>query len=337
MQTALERAAAQEARRLRIAGLNPDGTPIKPVDPVDPVDPADPVDPVDPVDLVDPMAPVDPPNDSPNDPPGDVASLRAALAAAQQELESAKRDLLAMQGRVSPSQRDAEMARTMWLESERQKQQLQEELDQLKAAAATRAEPIKLDVSTVLSQQELADIDPVVLGAIEKVAAAMVANASPAPQIDVEAEVVKIQNKKDLEKVKNHRIVVLTDKNRNVSKLNALMSDPKFTAWYETEGDILESVMSSLIGATTTEAVDRYAKAADREIARYLDLEKPKSPPLDPSTRSLSTHARREAPAKLSEAEIADKAAEAKRLSRSRSPADQKRAGELLAELDKLT
>lgn len=337
LQTALERADRHEARRLRIAGLNPDGTPINslasaPDDDDDSVPaPDDNNDPA-PDDDNDPA-----PDDDNNDPaPDDVSALKTALTSAQQELESLKRDMLAMQGRVAPSQRDAEMARGMWLESERQKQELQAEIDRLKEQAAAAPAPTDIDVSTVLSEQELADIDPIVLAAIKKVATAIAAQAAP-PRIDVEAEVNKVRQKQDQEKVKNHRVVVLTDKNRNVSKLSGLMADAKFAEWYQTEGEVLESVMSSLLNATSTEAVNRYAKAADREIERYLDQNKPRELPLDTSTKQLSVHARREAPTKLSPAEIEAKSAEAKRLSRSRKPADQKRAGELFAELDKLT
>lgn len=307
-------AADQEARRMRLAGMKPDGTPLdtkKSDDGQDPPDEQDPPDGQDPPDV--------------QDPPDDLAARLAALQA----------DHDALQGRVAPAQQEAARTRALWLEAETQRQSekngFESRIQELERQLEERQASADVNPADVLSEDELKDLDPGVLNAVQKLAKAIAAKA--APKIDVQAEVNKSFQQRELEKIKNHRTIVLTDPNRGLHLLSQKLQDPTFKAWYENDENILESVMSSLFNATSTESIDRYAKVAASKLREFDASQKKDPAALNPKT-ALDKHMRREPIRKLSDTETKAKLAEANRLSRSRSPADRVKAGQIIEELE---
>lgn len=309
MPTIAEIAAAQEARKLRLAGLNPDGTPIEKADdqPDDANDQPDDAD--------------DQPDDADDQKPDQESELRKRIAQLERERDAAL-------GRLVPAQQESETARRLWLEAQRDRDEQVARMQAEIQALQSQSKPAEIDLSEILSEEEIADLDPVALKAMQKIARAQAERL--VPKIDTKAEVLKTLNERELEKVEKHRNMVLTEPSRGLHKLSQLLSDSDFQEWYQQEDNILDSVMNSLVSAKTTEAVDRYAKAAAKKLQEFYSRNRPST---DPKT-SLERHARREAPKKLSVDDVKAKLAEANRLTRA---GKHKEAKAIYDEVDNLT
>lgn len=324
MPTPLELAQQAENRKLRMAGLNPDGTPIdNPDSSGDPDDNPDSSGDLD--DNRDNGGDLD---DTPNldDTSGSDSS---DLAARLQQMEQ---NFASLHNRVAPLQRQNEEFRDLWNAErrtrEQEREQYEHQLAELREQLEARSEP-ELNVEEVLTPEELADLDPTVLQAMKKLVTTAAKKLAP-KQSNVTAEVQRLLRERDAERVTQHRRSVLTDPKRGIHKLGELAYDPKFADWAKETG--LESVVASLMSAQSTEEVDRHARIIANRLTEWGKT-KGKAQPSDPRT-SLGSQMRRRPQAKLSQQELDAKLNEVKRLSRSRDPKERARADQLLRELE---
>lgn len=322
MPTAEERAKEQEARALARAGLNPDGTPMNPqggrrANVVDDGDDDDDDDGDDPTGRL-----LDPPRGNEGD-DDEVAILRQRLA----KMEA---DLAAAHNRAVPEQQRAAEMHDLWQASERerlaQEERFRREREELQAALNARTSAF--DINSVLSDEDRERFDGDTINLVAKVAEAMV--KTHVPKIDARSEALKVLEERERDKVNNYRKAVLNDPTRGLHQLAQLSYDPAFQAWSNEEDNDMESVVTSLLNAQSTEAVDRFAKIVAKRIKTFKDRNANPNP-TDPR-RSLEGGMRRAGKPRMTDAEKQAKYAEVRRLSRGNA-ADRAKAQKILDEL----
>lgn len=240
------------------------------------------------------------------------------------EITKLKQDLAAANGRAGPAQRDLETYRQLALELQRNLEAQRAELEQLRAAKPAQ----EFDPASVLDPEELDEIDPLVLKVMGKIAAARTsANAS------VEAEVARVLEQRQQKELQDYREQALLS--RDLSDIVTLKSDPNFIAWAEQEDNDVESVVTMLLGASTKPAIDKYARLLKRKIDSYRDSIKAPSGQRSASdaTTSIAAGMRRKQTSQLAGAELDKRLAQARRLARSRSAEDRKKASTILNSL----
>jgi hypothetical protein len=319
MATFLELAKQREARKLAMAGLKPDGTPM------------------------DDTASrgggnggnVDDEGGDEGDEgedEGDEGGGEGGGDSTAQEIEQLRRDLAAMQGRIAPVQRDVEDYRQRFTTErearEREVRERDEQIALLRKELESAATP--LSPADLLTEDELKDIDPRLAELVVKLADQIAQKR--APKINARAEALQVLEEREKTRVTEHRQKVLTDPARGLHQLGQLAYDPKFIAWSQEEDNDVERVVNSLLNAKSTEEIDRYAKIVAKRIAKFKDSSKGTRQPTDPKA-SLGEHMRRGDKPRLSQQEINKKLAQAKSLARSSSPADRKRAQAILSEI----
>jgi hypothetical protein len=316
MPTALELAKQREARKLALAGFNPDGTPMDDGGGAGGANDDDDDD--------DRGGNDDPDNDDGRGAgdTGDEPSLREQIKALQRQLEAAN-------GRAAPSQQQAAEYQTLWQKSETarlaREQELNQQIDALRAQLESANNTF--DPAEVLTPEEIEAIEPSLLSTVVKLADSIAKRR--APKLDVRSEALRVVEEREAKKVENYRAQVLNDPARGLHQLGALTHDPEFIAWVKEDENDIDSVVNSLLNAKSTEEVDRYAKIVSKRIVKFKERNKR---PADPKT-GLGGHMRREPKPKLTEAETQAKLNEAKALSRSRNPADRQRAQQMLNSL----
>lgn len=312
MPTALERATDRSNRKLANHGLNPDGAPIDPAN-------------------------IGNDDEGNEDDEGQGAPLNRARQAPagdealRSEINDLRTQLTALNGRVAPSQRDAETYRSLYSAEQTarqtENQNLTNQINALRDQLETRNTSVA--VEELLTEDERAAMDPGTLTVITKIADAIAKRH--APKIDARAEAMKVLDERDAQRVTNHRNQVMSDPTRELHKLGQLAYDPEFIKWSQEEDNDVDSVVSSLFAARSTEEIDRYSKIVCKRIAAFRARTK-ETPPTDPRP-SLSSHMRRSEGPKLTSAQRLAREQEAKNLSRSRNPADRARALKILEEL----
>jgi hypothetical protein len=309
MPTALELAQQREADKLRRSGLNPDGTPMQ---------------------QTQPNARDDEDDQDDDDQDDDPAPNR--MTAEQQEIADLRRQLAMMQGRVAPAQQGQEEYRQLW-EGERQARvnteaQLRAQLDALQAQIDASKPGLQLD--QILTPEEIQDIDPLVLAAMTKVATAVAKTA--APKVDVKTATMQVLAEREAEKVVQHRTKVMSDPTRGLHQLAQLAYDQDFIAWSREDDNDVDSVITSLLKATSTEEVDRYAKIVAKRITKFRERNSDRQPP---DTRTaLGSHMRRDVNAKKTAAEVTALVNKAKSLARSPRAEDRAEAKRILDSLN---
>lgn len=342
MPTLAEIAERQAARKLRQAGLNPDGS-----EPNDqrrnPKNPRDQV-------LADDGDDGDDPNlggdgddleldgdggDGGDDGHGDEGDGDGDDT--QLQIRQLREQLGALQGRLTPAQQDLEdlrrVATTQRQQLDTQRQQYEDQINDLRAQLEKR-ELEEIDPTEFLSEDERADIDPAVLRALGKMAGGLAKRMTP--KVDARGAALQVLQEQEQNRIKQYRNRVLTDPSRGLHKLNHLAQDQKFLAWTQKDDNDVDSAVRSLLAADSTEEIDRYARILQRKISRYQEEQK------DPASRrnspagartSLSTAMRRSPGKKLSDVEMKEKLREANRLARSRNPTDRAAAQKILDSL----
>lgn len=316
MPTALERAQEQEARKLRQQGFNPDGTRIDAGDGGGGGDPGDGGDHDDDDDRGDRGDPDD----------GDDGMTREELIA---ELAKRERELEAANGRAAPTQRQADEYKEMWQTAERARQQADQDRAAEIQALREQLEANRpaFDPKSLLSSEEQERFDPETLAMVIKVAEGIA--KAHTPTTDPRATTLQVLEEREKAKVLAYRNKVLTDPSRGLHQLAELSYDPAFQAWSKEEDNDMESVVNSLLHAQSTEDVDRFAKIVSRRVIKFKER---KDKPTDVRT-SLQSGMRRGGKAKLTAEESQAKLNEAKRLARSRNPADRAQARKLIDEI----
>lgn len=322
MPTAEERAKEQEARALARAGLNPDGSPMNPQGGRR----------VNAVDGNGNDADADDDDDDDDDPTGRLLGDDGEdeVAALRQRLAKMEADLTAAHNRAVPEQQRAAEMRDLWQASERerlaQEERFRREREELQAALNARTSAF--DINSVLSDEDRERFDGDTINLVAKVAEAMV--KTHVPKIDARSEALKVLEEREREKVNNYRKAVLNDPTRGLHQLAQLSYDPAFQAWSNEEDNDMESVVTSLLNAQSTEAVDRFAKIVAKRIKTFKDRNANPNP-TDPR-RSLEGGMRRAGKPRMTDAEKQAKYAEVRRLSRGNA-ADRAKAQKILDEL----
>lgn len=321
-----------EERKLRRMGFDSEGNPLEDNDHGNPINDPDDAEP-DEIQTDEPPAPSNDPDDPPSDPSNEPADPDA------EEVEALKRKLRVLEGRLTPAQRDAEDFRKLWRQSQLESQQREEAKDKEIQALRKQLEEreSKIELSDILTEEEIEEINPQVLNAFVKLADSVAKRRMP--KIDAKAEARAVLQERDAQKVKDHRRKVLSDPQKGLHKLSEYLDDSEFLEWTRKEDNDIEAVTNSLRLAQSTEEVDRYAKILSKRLAQYVDhkkesrkkpgADKPKAEPKPASKPSL----RRE-PERPDEKEVKAKLKEAKALSRSRNPADRKKAAAILNEIE---
>jgi len=263
---------------------------------------------------------------------GDDGTPLPQLTADQQEIANLRQQLTAANGRAAPAQQSTEEYRQLW-ETERRARgeseadltarlkQLQDQLDAAKPG---------FELSQILTEEEISDIDPVVLAAMTKIATSMVKNA--APKIDVKTATLQVLAERDAQKVVNHRVRVMSDPTRGLHHLAQLAYDPLFIAWSREDDNDVDSVITSLLSANSTEEVDRYANIVAKRITKFRD--RSKGAQSTDTRTSLGSHMRREEKPRRNDADVQAVINKAKSLARSSSPTDRAEAKKLLDSLN---
>ena len=325
MPTIQEVAAQREAEKLRRAGLNPDGSPMTEGAPPSAMrlgnvqipneDEGE--------DLTDTGLPEH--ADTPDDTGDDLELLG-------QEVQRVRQELAAANGRAAPSQQQAAEYQQLWAESERlrrqEEQARQEEIAALRQQLEERNNAF--DPAELLTEEQRELIDPDLLNTIATLADKIAQRRIP--QVDVKAEVLRVQQERMQQEVQDHRQKVLSDPGRGLHKLVEYAYDPKFIAWSEEEDNDINSVVNSLLEAKSTGEVDRYAKMVAKRLAKFADFKAGEKQPTD-TRGSLGSHMRRSDSPRMTEAEVKTKLAEAKILSRSRDPKDQAKARQIINDI----
>lgn len=318
MPTALERAQQQEERRLARAGLNPDGSPMNGQRPVNQREEEEDDDDDDNGDGGEGGGS----NDGNDGDVDDPAELRRQLAKLQT-------DLAAANNRAAPEQQRAQEMRDLWQASERARLEAEENararIEELQAQLD--AQRPAFNVRDVLSEDEISVFDENTLNAIIKISEGIAKSA--VPKVDPRAAALQVLEEREMNKVINYRNKVLNDPTRGLHQLGQLAHDPAFQAWSNEEDNDMESVVTSLLNAKSTEDVDRFAKIVAKRIVKFKERT---SPPTDTRT-SLGNGMRRSGKPRMTEAEVNAKLKEATQLSRSRNPADREKAQRILNEL----
>jgi hypothetical protein len=260
------------------------------------------------------------------------------------EFEKLKADFQALQGRLAPSQRDADTFRGLYetssreLEAERIASQakldkLQQELAE--ATSARERKSIEAEIEDLLDDEDRATVDPSVLAVIKKVAGKF---SAPKPQtFDADAEVEKALAAREKKNVDTHRNRLLADANTELGKLKTLAQDPEFNAYCE-ENPEVDMTLTHFLHASTTADIDRYAKAANRLISAYRTGKAPAdsrvADPKSASTSVLQSALARTAAAKMSEEQLRAKTREFKQLIRNNTPESKAKAKLLMAEIE---
>ena len=336
MPTHAEIADRQAARKLRMAGLNPDGTPIDGGKPngrsqVDTDDGDD--DELDLDDGDDGDGGDDLRGDGNDGGDGDSGGgdegddLRRQISALTSQMS-------ALQGRLTPAQQDLEdlrrVATAQRQQLDTQRQTYEEQINALQAQLDKR-ELDEIDPTEFLSEDERADIDPAVLKALGKMAGGLARRM--APKVDARGAALQVLQEQEQNRIKQYRNKVLTDPSRGLHRLGHLAQDQKFLAWTQKDDNDVDSAVRSLLAADSTEEIDRYARILQRKLSRYQEEQK------DPASRrnnpagarpSLTTGMRRNPGKTLTDAEVKEKLKEANRLARSRNPADRAAAQKIL-------
>lgn len=328
MATHADIANRQAERKLRMAGLNPDGSPIEDQD-----DRED--DDRDEDDREDDQDERDDDDRNHQDDGGegdddDQQDLRRQVRALTQQLS-------AMQGRVGPAQQDLEdlrrVASTQRQQLEAERQNYQSQIDELRAQLEQR-QLEEIDPTEFLSEEERDTLDPTVLKAIGKVAAGLARKALP--KVDVRSETLRVLQEQEQNRIKQHRQKVLTDSKYGLQKLSTLANDPRFLAWAQKDDNEVDSAVNSLLSATSTEEIDRYARILQRKLTRYQEEQKdPASRRNNPASprNTLAAGMRRSAGKKLTDSEMQQKLQEARRLARSPKQSDRDAAQKILDSL----
>ena len=309
MATALELAQSREQRKLRQAGLDADGNPLKPNGNGD--DGGD----------------DDEGGGTGNDDGGEKPTELEVL---QQELATLKRELIAANGRAAPEQQRAAEYQTLWQKAEAARLQREQELNTQIEALRAQLESVNntIDVNELLTEEERAAIDPNILNSVVKLADKIAQRR--APKVDVRSETLRVLDEREAQKVQKHLNQVLNDPARGLHQISTLMTDPDFLTWMKEEDNDIESVVNSLVAAKTTEDVDRYAKIVSKRIVKFKERTKQQ---VDPKL-ALAQHMRRGEKPKLTPEQFQAKMNEAKQLARSRDPADRLKSKQLLNSLD---
>ena len=336
MPTALERAKMQEERRLARAGLNPDGSPMNPTQRLSAMAASRDDDDDDDDDRNDDDDDRNDDDDDGRNGNGDGRNGNGATgsdaddpAELRRQLAKLQADLAAANNRAAPEQQRAQEMRDLWQASERARieaeQRAQQQIEALQAQLD--AQRPAFDIRNVLSEEEISVFDESTLSAIVKISES-IAKAS-VPKIDARSEALKVLEERDAAKVINYRNKVLNDPTRGLHQLSQLAHDPAFQAWSQEDDNDMESVVTSLLNAKSTEEVDRFAKIVAKRITKFKERT---SPPTDTRT-SLGNGMRRSGKPRMTEAEVNAKLKEATQLSRSRNPADREKAQRILNDL----
>lgn len=245
-----------------------------------------------------------------------TADLRAEIA-------KLKQDLAAANGRIAPAQRDLETYRQLAVELQRNLDAQRTELEQLRSRKQEEA----FDPASVLDAEELEEIDPLVLKVMAKIAGARKGATN------VEAEVARVLEQRQQQELKEYREQALLS--RDLSDIVTLRNDPSFIAWAEQDDNDVESVVTMLLGASTKPAIDKYARLLKRKIDSYRDSIKAPSGRNSASDANTSINAgmRRKQTSQLTDGELNKRLAQARRLARSRSAEDRKKASTILNSL----
>lgn len=299
MATAIEQARQREIETLRRKGLGPDGKPLNAEDE--------------------------------GEDEGESEG-QPQLTAEQLEIAELRQQLAAANGRAAPAQQSTEEYRQLWETERRARGDSETDLtarlkllqDQIDASKP------EFELSQILTQEEINDIDPVVLAAMTKIASSMAKNA--APKVDVKAATLQVLAERDEQRVVNHRARVMSDPTRGLHQLAQLAYDPQFNAWSREDDNDVDSVVTSLLAAKSTEEVDRYANIVAKRITKFHNRSKG-TQPTDTRT-SLSSHMRREEKPQKTGAEVQALINKAKSLARSSNPSDRAEAKKLLDSLN---
>lgn len=327
MATHADIAKRQAERKLRMAGLNSDGNPIDGQDDRDDDD-RDDRDDDDQDDRDDDDQ--DQHGDRNDDDSDDHDDLRQQVRALTQQLS-------AMQGRVAPAQQDLEdlrrVASTQRQQLDSERQSYESQINELRAQLEKR-QLEEIDPADFLSEDERADLDPQVLKALTKMAGGLVQRMTP--KVDIRSETLRILQEQEQNRIKQHRQKVLTDSKYGLQKLSTLANDPRFLAWAQKDDNEVDSAVNSLLSATSTEEIDRYARILQRKLTRYQEEQKdPASRRNNPASprNTLAAGMRRSAGKKLTDSEMQQKLQEARRLARSPKQSDRDAAQKILDSL----
>lgn len=242
-----------------------------------------------------------------------------------------ERQLQALHGRLAPAQRDTEQYRRLYQEEQalrqRELEDRQREIEALREQLEENNNQI--DLTEILTDEEREEYDEHLINVIQKVADSVAKRRMP--KINARAEALRALEEREAALVDAHRKQVLVDRSRGLHQLSELAYDPEFRKWSREGDNDIESVVNSLLKATSTDEVDRYAKIVSRRIAAYNSRNKTQTP-TDPRP-SLGNQMRRNPQQRMSDAEVKQKLNEAKNLARSRNPADRKRAQEIINEV----
>lgn len=324
-------AKAREIAKLRRAGLNPDGSPIKKPKPgadTDDDEGGEDDDQGD-EDETDEERERRETEEDGGDADDDDGGVDADTKA---EIEDLRRQLAALNGRVGPAQRNADEYQRLYTgerqERERETRELNARIEALNSQLEARETTI--DPKELLSEDELADIDPKVIDVVMKLAQGIAKKMTP--KVDPRSVTLEVLAERETRQVADYRTQVLTDPARGLHQLGTLAYDQKFIDWSQGEDNDIDSVMQSLLNAKSTAEIDRYAKIVAKRIARFKEASKGGKEPTDPN-RSLNRHMRRKSGERLTKAEADAKLARARTLMRSRNPADQAEAKKILDSL----
>lgn len=261
-------------------------------------------------------------------PPGDdEIEAQSTTDERDDEIRQLKQQLAAMQGRVAPSQQQAEEYRRHFEEERRardaERSALQSQLNELRSQLEARNEQQALD--ELLTDEERDYLDPMQLAVFQKIAKAAM------PKLDVRAETAKLLEERESKLVAAYREEKLTDSRSELSKLYALSNDPEFIEWTnQDENDDFDPLVRSMLSATTERDIDRYAKAVSKRIAKFNESRNNQAASRKTDAKTSLTRGMQRRPRNTSDEEVKAVLAEASRLARSRDPADRKRAEELL-------
>lgn len=188
-------------------------------------------------------------------------------------------------------------------------------------------------VEDLLTEDEREYFDPEQLKVMTKVADAIA--KSRMPKTDVRNETLKVLQEREENQIQQYREEVLSDPQRGLADLSTLANDPSFQEWLtQEENDDFDPLVNSFLNARSTKEIDRLGRAIGRRVAKYKEgKRKPKNKKeADPGSPSAAGGLQRR-PQEPGKEEMNNKLAEAKRLSRSRKPEDQKKAKEILDSL----
>ena len=320
MPTIQEQARQREIEKLRRAGLDEDGNPLDPN--ADGPTPA--------------MRLSAQAGDGDGDGDGDGGNANTnepdMTARLQEELAQVRRELAAANGRAAPSQQQAAEYQRLWAESEAARRREAELRDQQIAALQQQLDERNnaFDPAELLDEDERNAIEPELLNTVAKLADKIAQRRMP--QVDVRAEVLRVQQERAIQEVNEHRQRALTDPGRGLHKLAEYAYDPQFIEWSNDEDNDINSVVNSLLEAKSTGEVDRYAKMVAKRLAKFAEHKAGGHQPTD-TRGALGSHMRRAEKPRMTEAEVNSKLAEAKRLARSSSKADRDRAQQIINDI----